>query len=348
MIKDKTILIRNVYYMLSYAFDELKKNNYENIAQEEFDRIQDLFAEILYKGISAQLKRGLYREYIGRQEDLPMLKGRLNLRGTLNNRMQCRRLLHCEYDDLSENNRFNQVLKATISALLHERGVSARRKAQLRQLMPFFAYVDEANIRTVHWNSFVYQKNNQTYRMLMNICYFIADGMLMTTETGNYRMATFTDEHMNRLFERFVLQYYRSHHKELSPNPDEIEWNIYQEGTTAIDFLPTMRSDIVLHRNEQTLIIDTKYYSSAMQQRFDKQTIHSANLYQIYTYVKNMDTDNSGNVSGMLLYAKTDEDISPTLSASFGKNRIMVKTLDLSQDFAMIAAQLDKIAQTFE
>ena len=43
MIKDKTILIRNVYYMLSYAFDELKKNNYENIAQEEFDRIQDLF-----------------------------------------------------------------------------------------------------------------------------------------------------------------------------------------------------------------------------------------------------------------------------------------------------------------
>ena len=175
-----------------------------------------------------------------------------------------------------------------------------------------------------------------------------ADGMLMTTETGNYRMATFTDGHMNRLFERFVLQYYRSHHKELSPNPDEIEWNIYQEGTTVIDFLPTMRSDIVLHRNEQTLIIDTKYYSSAMQQRFDKQTIHSANLYQIYTYVKNMDTDNSGNVSGMLLYAKTDEDISPTLSASFGKNRIMVKTLDLSQDFAMIAAQLDKIAQTFE
>lgn len=128
MIKDKTILIRNVYYMLSYAFDELKKNNYENIAQEEFDRIQDLFAEILYKGISAQLKRGLYREYIGRQEDLPMLKGRLNLRGTLNNRMQCRRLLHCEYDDLSENNRFNQVLKATISALLHERGVSADAK----------------------------------------------------------------------------------------------------------------------------------------------------------------------------------------------------------------------------
>lgn len=67
MTKDKTILIRNIYYMLSYAFSELKKNNYEHIAKEEFDHIQDLFAEILYKGVSAQLKRGLHRKYVERQ-----------------------------------------------------------------------------------------------------------------------------------------------------------------------------------------------------------------------------------------------------------------------------------------
>ena len=39
MTKDKTILIRNIYYMLSYAFRELKKNNYENIAKEDFGHI---------------------------------------------------------------------------------------------------------------------------------------------------------------------------------------------------------------------------------------------------------------------------------------------------------------------
>lgn len=50
MIKDRNIWIRNVYYMLAYAFEELKKNNYEQIAHEEFEHIQDLFAEILYKG----------------------------------------------------------------------------------------------------------------------------------------------------------------------------------------------------------------------------------------------------------------------------------------------------------
>ena len=31
MTNDKGILIRNIYYMLSYAFLELKRNNYEDI-----------------------------------------------------------------------------------------------------------------------------------------------------------------------------------------------------------------------------------------------------------------------------------------------------------------------------
>ena len=44
MTIDKGIFIRNIYYMLTYAFQELKQNNYEEIAGEEFDEIHDLFA----------------------------------------------------------------------------------------------------------------------------------------------------------------------------------------------------------------------------------------------------------------------------------------------------------------
>ena len=43
-------------------------------------------------------------------------------------------------------------------------------------------------------------------------------------------------------------------------------------------------------------------------------TLHSGNLYQIFTYVKNKDTefgDEPHRVSGMLLYAATDEAIQP-------------------------------------
>ena len=53
MIKDKTIFIKNIYYMLSYAFTPLTQGGYENVEKEEFDNIHNLFAAILAKGIGS-------------------------------------------------------------------------------------------------------------------------------------------------------------------------------------------------------------------------------------------------------------------------------------------------------
>lgn len=64
MTNDKGIYIKNIYYMLSYAFQILKQSNFESIAAEEFRFIQDLFAAILAKGVAKQLKQGLHKEYI--------------------------------------------------------------------------------------------------------------------------------------------------------------------------------------------------------------------------------------------------------------------------------------------
>ena len=80
----------------------------------------------------------------------------------------------------------------------------------------------------------------------------------------------------------------------------------------------------------------------------DKQPIHSANLYQIFTYVKNKTlqegfTDHE--VSGLLLYAKTADEIQPDGDFSMSGNKISVKTLDLNQPFEIISKQLDNIAE---
>ena len=48
-------------------------------------------------------------------------------------------------------------------------------------------------------------------------------------------------------------------------------------------------------------------------------------------------------VSGMLLYAATDEAIQPDNSYQMSGNKISVKTLDLNKDFPEIAAQLNAI-----
>ena len=68
MIKDKSIFIKNIYYMLSYAFTTLNQGGYEDIATEEFENIHNLLAAILAKGIGRQLKQGLYREYLNQKE----------------------------------------------------------------------------------------------------------------------------------------------------------------------------------------------------------------------------------------------------------------------------------------
>ncbi len=108
-----------------------------------------------------------------------------------------------------------------------------------------------------------------------------------------------------------------------------------------------MQSDVVLSHDGRILIIDAKYYAHTMQMHFDKPTIHSHNLYQLFTYVKNEQANESQKqVSGMLLYARTHEAIQPDDVYQMSGNQISVQTLDLNQDFAQIAAQLDKIVQT--
>ena len=333
--------------MLAYAFQVLRQKNYEQIASEEFDDVQDLFAAILARGIAQQLKQGLHREYVTRNEDLPVLRGKLDVYGTVKNQIQRKKVLSCEYDELSVDNIFNQILKTTVDILIRDSKVRIENKADLKKVALFFDEVRVIDPSAIRWNLLRYQRNNKNYEMLMNVCYFVLDGMLQTTEKGNYKMTAFSDEHMHRLYEKFVLEYFKRHHTYLDEaRAAQVKWDLAPDTEESmIRFLPIMQTDIFLRYKDQVLIIDTKYYGKTMQMQYDKSTLHSGNVYQIFTYVKNQDVANTGNVSGMLLYAKTDEAITPDCSFVMGGNKISVKTLDLNKEFSLIAAQLDRIAE---
>lgn len=118
MTKDKSIFIKNIYYMLSYAFTVLHQGGYEELATEEFENVHDLFAAILVKGIGRQLKQGLYREYRSCKEDTSILHGKIDMSGTIRNRLAQKKAIACEYDELSENNLLNQILKTTALLLI--------------------------------------------------------------------------------------------------------------------------------------------------------------------------------------------------------------------------------------
>ena len=64
MTEDKGIVIKNIFYMLTYAYQVLNQSNYEKINSESFKNINNLFACILARGMSQQVKQGLYKEYV--------------------------------------------------------------------------------------------------------------------------------------------------------------------------------------------------------------------------------------------------------------------------------------------
>ncbi|MGI5841781.1 MAG: 5-methylcytosine restriction system specificity protein McrC [Christensenellales bacterium] len=108
-----------------------------------------------------------------------------------------------------------------------------------------------------------------------------------------------------------------------------------------------MKADIMIETNDKVLIIDAKYYTHSMQKQFDATTLHSSHLYQIFTYIKNKSACGK-QVSGLLLYAKTDEAIFPDNSYLLSGNKISARILDLNSDFDNIKQELHKIIKTHE
>ena len=340
------IPIQNIYYMLSYAFQTLQAENYKDLAAENFHNTAELCAAILDKGIGIQLKHGLRRDYVSKSESLSTLQGKLNISESIKTQTMLKKQMICTYDEFSTNIQFNQIIKSTVLLLL-KANITNSRKKSLRKLLLFFSDVNEIDLHFVNWNQ-QYNRSNQNYQMLIGMCYLVYKGLLTTQNNGTTKLMDFFDgQRMCRLYEKFLLEYYRKEHPELTANASQIAWQL---DDTENQMLPRMQTDIMLSKNNNILIIDAKYYSHMTQQQYGIQTLHSNNLYQIFTYVKNKEFELRNyehTVSGMLLYAQTDEDIIPNNTYHMSGNQISVLALDLNQDFSKISRTLDDIAKNF-
>ena len=334
--------------MLSYAFRILNEEKYQDIKTEEFQYTADLMAAILTKGLSSQIKRGLGKEYIQRSDMLSSPHGKIDISCSVKEQAILSRKLVCIYDSFEENTYMNQVLKSTARKLIQVDDVKAERKKALKKLMLYFNNVDLIDLRTVKWRGFQYTKNNATYKMLINICFLVSKGLLLTDDKGVLKMSKYLDDRqIHNLYEKFILEYYRKHYPEFKATPSQVDWNV-DDGFQEL--LPAMKSDITLEYQGRTTIIDAKYYSRMLQynQLFNSKTLHSNNMYQIFAYVKNKDIKHDGSVSGVLLYAKTDEEEMLDQNYLMSGNKISVKSLDLGADFEDISEKLNEIAENIK
>lgn len=346
----KKISIENIYWMIAYAFRSINESSIRQMSNEKFENIYDLFAVMMTQELNKQVKRGLNKEYINIKEETSTIRGKLALNDLMKNDYKKTSKVICEFDEYSSNSYLNRIVKTSCCHLIRSNRIKDKAKAiRLKKALLYLSGIDEINPKTIKWNIIKYNKFNASYKILINISYLIIEGLLLSENNGKYTYRDYLDDQkIHKLYEKFILEYFRYHYKELKPSVPQVKWNI-DENSEYLYLLPKMQTDITLYKDNRILIIDAKYYSDIFQnnQLYDKETFKSNNLYQIYTYVKNEDKSNTGNVSGMLLYVKTDDNDKQYADYIMDKNKIIVCNLDLSIDFDYVKEQLNSIANKF-
>lgn len=336
------IFIKNIYHMLAYAFRVLSEKGYVNVSTEQFENTANLLSAILDKGVTQLIKRGVRNDYIPTIESTGSPVGKINIAESIKSQYAVTHRLVCEHEEFVSDILLNQIIKAAIKVAISSEEVDSAIKKNLRRNLFHFHSISDINPKSIKWSQIRYDRNNASYKMLVNICYLLITGLLQSEDKGSMRLANIIDDQkMHRLYERFILEYYKRHYPMFHVSAAKILWNTQDEG---VAFLPTMKSDVTIKYGDLTLVVDAKYYSKTMQVgQFGNTTMNSGNIYQIFTYVKNMDVENSGKVSGVLLYAKTDEAVVPDQEITLAGNKFIMTTLDLNQPFENIARQMDEV-----
>ncbi|BBF23311.1 5-methylcytosine restriction system specificity protein McrC [Sutterella megalosphaeroides] len=348
MIASNGIVIRNIYHMLAYAYRALRHRGRERVECEPFEHAEDLLAQILELGLAGLVKRGLHRDYRPFDEDLRTVRGTIRLADSMRHRMHKRRLIACTYDQLTPDNTLNRILKSTAEKLAWNLVVRKDLRANLKKTLAAFDGVASIDLSTVRWSQLQIGGQTETYGLLLNVCRLVAERALLTEEEGVRKLdAWIQDENNSALFERFLRGYFAVQHPDLRPSGRAIRWDT-SSGAPTSAIIPGMFADLVLTGPERVLVVDAKFYKRVLSDsRFEKQKIRSDHLYQINAYVTNIAAAYPGKeTAGMLIYAKTENESVPDTAFRSAGHELSVVTLDLTGDFASIAARLDAIAES--
>lgn len=337
------VVVRNIYYMMAYAFKAIDIEAYAKLETEEFDGIENLMAAILSLGIDLQRKRGLERGYSTVCERIQGIRGRIDARATAGLKSVNSNLVACEWDELNEDTYKNQILKTVGGLLIASDLVDKERRTALKRSLLTLRDVGTLDPKRIEWNRLRYHRNNASYQLLMNVCYIVVESMLLTQEDGKTKLASFTDpRELFALYEAFVLAWFKRHYPQLNPSPKEVSRSV--EGDRP-GFLPRLYTDITLIGEESTFIIDCKCYGHILKTHHEREIASPANMNQIFSYVLHEEYATGRPVSGMLLYALTAREEDRQSHWNEAGHDFYLWTLDLSQEFASISGRLKEIAE---
>lgn len=167
--------IRECVNRLIGQYPILQNDDYKAVLQEDCENELDLYARILVRAVGKQLKTGLHREYIRKKENLTVMHGTMDIRGTVKNRLDRKYLISCESDVLSENNAYNGMLKAALLCLLRRDEVDRGIKIQAKKQILAFSGIEAADPVRIDWKRLTAGHSGAGIIMMTHICRRILD-----------------------------------------------------------------------------------------------------------------------------------------------------------------------------
>ncbi len=329
------IPIRNLFYLLSYVWDVDWEMEWSAIDADKSGDVLNLLTKILTISTDRIIRRGLDRGYKDVSEEMFGVRGRINIASTIKRNGLANARLTCNFEELDYSVLHNQIIKTTLVNLSRAEGLDKNLHEEVLDLTHRLKAVNSIELCQNIFSKVRFHSNIRNYRLPVAVSKLIYDQLIPSQETGKYHFVNIAEEKLHTIFEKFVFKYYEKHLNQTiyaGIKRDALSWQDtnFEEGID--DFLPVMKTDVSLFNDLSKLVIECKFYESALQSRkIDgkdlKETFISNHLYQLFAYLKNLEIKDNKAISGLILYPENGKKISSIYNMH--GHKVSIKTIDL-------------------
>ena len=298
---------KNLVNMLAVVLDlEIASGRITELGWQQ-DNLLEVLVRLFCNKLFDAVHRGMPRRYIPCEEDLPMLRGRLDVMRQFSTLAASPQKLASRFDDLSPDIALNQIMKAAVTKLLRL-SRSAENLRKLRELNLAFADISDVPVPSLRWEKVVLDRTNSRWRELLALARLLLGNRFQTTTTGSGQGFSLLFE-MNTLFEEYVGRTLR---KALAGTDLTVHLQggrRYCLAELGEDELATRterfmtKPDIIIRRlGQPVMIVDTKWKRLAAAIDDAKQGVSQSDVYQMMAYGRLYECPRL-----MLLYPHHDE-----------------------------------------
>lgn len=245
------------------------------------DTILELLIRLYCRKLTDAVRQGMPRQYTDHEDDLPALRGRLDVTRQFSTLAVSPQKLACRFDELSPDIALNQVMRAAISKL-SRLAQAPENQRSLRELNFAYADVSELSPGDLRWEQIVLDRTNTRWRELLSLAKLFLRDRHQQTSVGSIDGFSLLFE-MNVLFEEYVARLLA---RALAGTNLRVSTQgglracLYEGKTGRF----RTRPDLLIRKGDDiVLIIDTKWKRIA-QVDDPKDGVNQADVYQMMAY----------------------------------------------------------------